>query len=137
MDQGLDGKSRIGLINDMQLGWVVFSGEVDWPWLKLLRPGFRHCFLVLSDGRCWMTVDPMLNHMEVAVHHDLPLTFDLPRWLQSRGHAILPVQLNRSKTKPAPLAFFSCVETVKRLLGLHHRFIFTPWQLYRYLKRHR
>ena len=35
--------------------------------------------------------------------------------------------------RSAPLGVFSCVETVKRLLGLRTRWVFTPWQLHRFL----
>jgi hypothetical protein len=30
---------------------VVFAGHTDVAWLRrLLRPGFRHCFVALNDG---------------------------------------------------------------------------------------
>jgi len=31
--------------------------------------------------------------------------------------------------------FFSCVEFIKRVLGIHSCFILTPWQLYKYLNK--
>ena len=39
--------------------WVVFSGKSDWPWLKFLRPGFRHCFVIVHDGARWLSLDPL------------------------------------------------------------------------------
>jgi len=30
--------------------WVVFSGEADLPWLKILKEGYRHCYVLLNDG---------------------------------------------------------------------------------------
>ena len=41
--------------------------------------------------------------------------------------------VNRLHKRPAPLMVFTCVEAVKRVLGLHRRLVFTPWQLYRHL----
>ena len=116
-------------------GWVVFSGQADLPWLRLLKPGFRHCFVVLHDGKGWLTVDPMLHHMDVHSHHHLPADFDLPGWLAKRGQKVIEVPLERSHVRPAPISIFTCVEVVKRILGIHARRIFTPWQLYHYLTK--
>lgn len=115
-----------------QKAWVVFSGETDFKWLKILKPGFRHCFVLLHDGSHWISVDPLSNHMEVQIHH-MPPDFDLPLWLEDRGQTVFPAALCRTKKKAAPLMMFSCVEAVKRILGIHKRFIITPWQLYHYL----
>jgi len=113
--------------------WVVFSGKADLPWLRFLRPGFRHCYVLLHEGDKWITVDPMLNRMDVQVHHQLPADFDLPRWLESRGQRVVMAFIDQSRAKPAPWRPFTCVEAVKRILGLHARAVLTPWQLYRHL----
>ncbi|MBL4804584.1 MAG: hypothetical protein JKY71_06930 [Alphaproteobacteria bacterium] len=111
--------------------WVVFSGQADLPWLKILKPGFRHCAVLLNDGERWITIDPLSNYTDVNVHH-VATDFDLPRWMCGRGHIVVPAEVSRSET-PAPLGLFSCVEAVKRVLGIHDRLILTPWQLYRHL----
>lgn len=114
--------------------WVVFSGRADLVWLRLLRPGFRHCFAILYDGCNWITFDPLANYTDITVLH-LPSDFDLPGWLAMRGYRVIRAPLCRRVAKPAPVMVFNCVEAVKRLLGLHKRSILTPYQLYRYLKR--
>lgn len=114
------------------LAWVVFSGHTDYAWLKILKPGFRHCYVVLKDNRQWMTIDPLFPYTEV-VNHEIPLSFDLPQWLRGRGYTVVPARLNRDSVKPAPLMLFTCVEAVKRILGIHARHVLTPWQLYKYL----
>ncbi|MGH1399429.1 MAG: hypothetical protein ACRBCT_09480 [Alphaproteobacteria bacterium] len=113
--------------------WVVFSGQADLLWLKLLKPGFRHCYVILNDGNHWVSVDPLSNYTDVSVHN-MPADFDLPRWMQSRGHTILPAEILRPE-KQAPWMPFSCVEAVKRILGIHKHFMLTPWNLYRYLQK--
>ncbi len=113
--------------------WVVFSGQADVPWLRLLKPGFRHCYIVMRDNGQWISVDPMLHQMEVHVHADLPPDFDMPGWLEARGQRVVMAFIDGSHKRPAPWRPFTCVEAVKRILGLHARFILTPWQLYRYL----
>ncbi len=113
--------------------WVVFSGQADLPWLKILKEGYRHCYILLNDGKHWITIDPLSNYMDVSVH-EVPLDFNLPLWMKNRGHIIMPAEI-RHVDKQAPWMPFSCVEAVKRVLGIHKSFIFTPWQLYRYLRK--
>ncbi|MEC8665492.1 MAG: hypothetical protein VXY16_08475 [Pseudomonadota bacterium] len=113
--------------------WVVFTGQTDRPWLRFLRPGFRHCFVLLNDGRQWMSFDPMLNHIEVKIQHSVNADFDLPNWLAGRGYTVVNAPIDHSNKIPAPWRFFTCVEAIKRVLGLHARTIFTPWQLYKHL----
>lgn len=116
----------------VQQAWVVFSGQTDLCMLRFLKPGFRHCFVLLNDGNCWISIDPMSHYTEILVHQVKP-DFDLPGWLEKRGHRIVSTAINHQKTVPAPFGIFSCVEAVKRILGIHALFIITPWQLYRYL----
>ena len=117
--------------------WVIFSGRTDCAWLRFLKPGFRHCLVLLHDGRHWVSIDPMLNHMEVDIHHTVPGTFDFPRWLQTQGQHVVKAPVNHAHVRPAPFTLMSCVEVVKRVLGIHNRFIITPWQLYRHLNEHK
>lgn len=118
-----------------QKAWVVFSGQTDLAWLRLLKPGFRHCFVLLNDGRRWLTFDPLSNYTDICVHHDLPAGYNLPQWLEGQGFTVVQSVITQEK-KPAPFMIFTCVEAVKRVLGLHRFFIFTPWQLYRHLTTH-
>lgn len=111
--------------------FAIFSGQTDLPWLRVLRPGFRHCFALLHDGRQWISYDPLASHTELMTHN-LPPGFDLPGWLQSRGLTVVPAPMNRIR-KAAPLMPFTCVEAVKRVLGVRARLVLTPWQLYRFL----
>ena len=119
------------LENNNKEAWVVFSGQTDLPWLKFLKPGFRHCFVLLNDGEHWVSLDPLSNYTDVMVHN-VPPQFNLPLWLKDRGHKVLPAAMERHK-RPAPCMVFTCVEAVKRVVGIHKRFILTPWQLYRHL----
>lgn len=116
-----------------QDAWVVFSNTTDLPWLKSLRKGFRHCSLVINDGTHWVTYDPLSNYTDIVVHH-MPADFDLPRWLKARGHIVVRANIDRP-SRPAPWMVMSCVESVKRVLGIHAPLVITPWQFYRYLNR--
>ncbi len=47
---------------------VVFCGGAELPWLKLLKPGFRHCFIIVDGGGgAWVSLNPMSHRTEIAV----------------------------------------------------------------------
>ncbi|WP_207460172.1 hypothetical protein [Azospirillum sp. SYSU D00513] len=119
---------------DVPAALVAFSGEAALWWLRLLRPGFRHCFVALNDGRRWIVLDPLAPFTEVTVL-DVPPGYDLPGWFRAHGLTVAPAAVRRGLTRPAPWAPFTCVEAVKRVLGLHAPTVLTPWQLYRHLTR--
>ena len=48
--------------------WVIFSGQTDLLWLKILKEGYRHCYVLLNDGKHWITIDPLSNYLDVTVH---------------------------------------------------------------------
>lgn len=117
---------------DPRRAWVVFCGRADLAWLRLLAPGFRHCFLVLNDGRHWLTLDPLSCFTELEIQ-PVPPGFDLPAFYRARGLTVVPAPLARGRARALPWAPFTCVEAVKRVLGLRARFVLTPRQLYRHL----
>lgn len=114
--------------------WVVFSGQADLWWLKVLKPGFRHCFVIARDEKNWIVLDPLSPHLEVSVL-PLPHGFDLPRWLEQQNLRVIHAPIYRDHKKAAPFNWFSCVEVIKRFLGIHARHILTPWQLYCFLTK--
>lgn len=113
--------------------WVVFTSQVEIPWLRFLKPGFRHCYALINDGERWISYDPLAHYTDVRVHH-VPPEFDLPKWMAERGHKVLRAPVSRIR-REAPWMIFTCVEAVKRVIGLHNRWIVTPWQLYRHLAK--
>ena len=117
----------------VQRAWVVFSGQTDLPWLRMFKKGFRHCYVLINDGEHWISVDPLSCHTEVMVHHIAP-AFDLPEWLRSRNLTVVPARI-APQTHSAPWFAHSCVEVVKRILGLHDFWVMTPYQLYKRLTR--
>lgn len=118
-----------------QEAWVVFTHNTEIPWLKMLKSGFRHCFIVLNDGVRWMSIDPLAPYTDVQIYHHIDSQYALPNWLKQQGYEVVKATIDKGHRKVSPLVFFSCVETIKRILGIHQRFIVTPWQLYRFLKK--
>jgi len=115
-----------------QKAWVVFTNQTDIGWIRILKKGYRHCFIVFHDDQNWISIDPMANYMEVICHH-VGADFDLPEWLEGRGHKVIEANLTRDIKTSAPIMVFTCVEACKRFLGIHKIGVFTPWQLYRHL----
>lgn len=112
---------------------VVFSDQTDLWWLKCLRRGFRHCFVVLRLGDKWVAIDPMAHVLEVSLP-DLPDAFDLAAWFRRSGLSVVETRVRPPVRRTYPPLYLSCVEVVKRILGLRCPFVITPAQLYRHLK---
>jgi hypothetical protein len=112
---------------------VVFADHVACPWLRPLRRGFRHCFVVVRAGSVWLACEPLKDRIELDALA-LPEDFDLATFYGEQGHQVLvgqrlPVTARR-RFAPAPL---TCVIVVKRLLGIDAPWVWTPWQLYAHL----
>ncbi|MGH1375592.1 MAG: hypothetical protein ACRBCK_04505 [Alphaproteobacteria bacterium] len=117
-----------------QKTWIVFLDQTDMPWLKLLKKGYRHCFVLIHDGTNWVSIDPMAHYMDVIVHH-VDGDFDFPEWLTQRGHEVVQAKFEGGALRASPFMPFSCVEVCKRVLGIRHRMIITPWALYKHITR--
>jgi len=113
--------------------FVVFTDQTDLWWLKFLRRGFRHCFIILRFADIWISMDALAHKTEV-MRIDLPDGFNLPKWLESQGDLVVICPKHPAKPQALWPSIFSCVEAVKRVLGLREAFILTPWQLYKFLK---
>lgn len=114
---------------------VVFSGKADLSWLRLLRPGFRHCFVLLDLGGVWVCVNPLAHRTSVELW-PLDPTTDLAVWLRAQeGLRVVESVVRHPPRRASPICIFSCVEAVKRVLGIQERWVLTPGQLYDHLTR--
>lgn len=117
-----------------QAAWIAFGGTADQPWLRPLRPGFRHCFPALSDPGGWTVLDPLSGRLAVA-RLDVPPGYDLPAFYRRAGLAVLgpfepgpPV----ARTLPEWLPL-NCVGLCRAVLGGGAPFALTPFGLFRAL----
>lgn len=111
---------------------VVFTGMTGLWWLKFLRPGFRHCFVVVFQDDTAIICDPLSNQMLLGAVRpaDARLVSD---WYRERGFVVVQAVVRTAPRTAAPFRPFTCVEAVKRALGISAPFVLTPWQLYRHL----
>ncbi|MEN0074903.1 MAG: hypothetical protein AAGC69_10985 [Paracraurococcus sp.] len=103
-----------------QRAFIVFGGEADLPWLRLLRPGYRHCFAAIADASGWTVLD-------------------LPGFYRRAGFAVAgPFTPGPARWRPLPpLSPFTCVALCRAVLGAGAPFAVTPWGLFRKLAGHR
>ena len=123
-------------ISAPDLAIVVFSGVASLAWLRVLRPGFRHCFALLRSKGEWLYYDPMSHYTFTGVIGAYPV-LPLLRVFRARGMRALLVRPDRPPRIAQAWRFYTCVEAVKRVLGLQEPWVLTPWQLYRRLARRR
>ncbi len=109
---------------------VVFSGQTDLPWLRLLKPGFRHCLVAVKFDWCWIIVNPLSNRTDMAVGDEMTAE-QLANYYRAQGMRVVRTQTMDPGREPSPWRPFTCVEVVMRILGLRAPAILTPWQLFR------
>ncbi len=112
---------------------VVFEDRSDVKLLRLLRPGFRHCFCVVGSGPHWIVCDPLKTRIELtalagAGQHELADQLARP------GRAVLCGRIRTVGTpRPFRLRPVTCVEIVIRILNIDAAGALTPYQLFRRL----
>lgn len=114
---------------------VVFSGQADLAWLRLLSPGFRHCFVLVEAPGGWICVNPLAHRTSVELWPALELEDLLRRLRDCDGLTVTVTTAELPPRRAAPIGVFSCVEAVKRIVGLHDRWVLTPRQLHRRLQK--
>lgn len=113
--------------------WIGFGGRADQPWLRLLRPGFRHCFALIRDPDGWTLLDPLSGRF-VVTRLPAPAAADVPRRYRAAGFSLLG-PFDPAPPRPSllpPLLPASCVTVCLRLLGLR-AFVLTPRGLHNFL----
>ncbi|MDR1008771.1 MAG: hypothetical protein LBL52_00785 [Rickettsiales bacterium] len=112
------------MITRMDRAIVVFSPYTNLWYLRALKQGFRHCFIIMGDT----VIDPMAGGIETLKLDDPPSFLAECR---RRGMTLVRC---RASAPPSGLrlGLISCVSITARILGLKRRFL-TPYSLYRYL----
>lgn len=115
--------------------YVVFQDEVSLWWLRILKSGFRHCYILIPlGGNSYLELNPMSNRLFINIYN-FPRGYDYLSVLTKADKRVVCVETPEyPPLTAAPLGFFTCVEFVKRTLGLQSRSIITPYTLYKYLQ---
>ena len=112
---------------------VVFSGQTDFWWQRLLKPGYRHCGVVIEVGDRWVILEPLAACLQLEV---LDSSYE-ELWARLRhlGLRAIETKLYRDRKPLLYLRPLTCVEVVKRTLGIHAASVWTPWQLYKKIQK--
>jgi hypothetical protein len=100
---------------------VVFMDESRLKCLRWLRRGFRHCFIAVHSARGWVICDPLSHQTDLSIVDGLSPP-ELAAWYRDYGLLVVETHIRPAPLRPAPIRPFTCVEMVKRVLGLH-----APW----------
>ncbi|MFO1152109.1 MAG: hypothetical protein U1E42_00385 [Rhodospirillales bacterium] len=111
---------------------VIFDDDTTLKWLRPLRPGFRHCFVAISRGDHWIICNPFSHYTDLEVVHGTTAAA-MAEWFCHHGLRVVETVARTPPPRCAPLRPFTCVEVVKRTLGLRAPWVFTPRQLHRHL----
>lgn len=117
---------------------LVFSQPKDqpsgWVWLRLLRRGYWHVCAWVQAGDNWVLIDPLASGTLVMV--TACNTETLIGAYDRQPVRLLMVDIPPPGLHPPrPHGVGSCVDAVKRLIGLRAWWVVTPYQLYRHLKK--
>ena len=109
--------------------YVAFGGRRTRWWMRFLKRGFYHCFLLMGNGREWVLIDPLVHVTDMIVLKHVSVI----RALRDKGYRLVRTTprippVTRMRCRP-----LTCVEVVKRFLGINQPFIWTPYQLFNFL----
>jgi len=109
--------------------YVAFGGTRTRWWMRFLKRGFYHCALVLGNGRDWILIDPLVHFTDLIVLKNTSIL----QILKAKGYRLV----RTTPTIPPVISIrfrpLTCVEIVKRFLGINRSEIWTPYQLFKFL----
>lgn len=112
--------------------YVVFTDNTSLWWLKIFKPGFRHCYVILEFGNeFWLELNPFSNRLVVRIYRHYNDSDYISYLKENYPVTVVEVKIGDIPLKCAPLSAFTCVEFVKRMLGIHDVLILSPYQLYK------
>ncbi|MEK9725491.1 MAG: hypothetical protein VW405_18710, partial [Rhodospirillaceae bacterium] len=79
-----------------------------------------------------MFYNPTSRGTEVAVFDGLTL-HGIATWFLDHGHTVVCCRVREAPARIAPVRPFTCVEAVKRVLGVRAPWALTPWQFFSWL----
>ena len=110
---------------------VGFGGEPTLWWMHFLKKGFYHCFVALGRENEWLIIDPLLHFTDAIMIKNV----NIKLFFKNHGYRFVEVPINEPAYKRLRVMPYTCVETVKRFIGVEKSFIFTPYSLFCYLNK--
>jgi len=105
--------------------YVVFKGDTGRWWSRLLHTKIRHCFVIEPSKGKFIVYEKDVD--KVSIYN-----------VDAINDIIGPTDITMSYMKeksPKPLFMLNtCVGHTKQFLGINKPFIWTPYQLYKYMR---
>ncbi len=108
---------------------VVFSDQASLKTLRFLKPGFRHCYALIETVGGWILYDPLSHYTHISFYEALTLP-ELIEWHMAHGATVVCCRIRTDVPCVVTVRPFTCVEAVKRILGLQAPWALTPWRLF-------
>ena len=123
---------------DKKTYWIVFKNAGDNPplWSFFMKSGFEHCLILTQDEFNWYICDPTRRQLTFEILYYSPI-YNFPHQLRTKTKTKI-IQITMSPPKKnfimRKLFLYNCVTIVKYFIGLN-LCVFTPWQLYKKLRK--
>lgn len=111
---------------------VVFYDPHETRLQWLLKPGFCHVFCVMDDGDFRIVYDALDGRPHTKAHQNS--LDEMAEFYRARGFTVVETKMG-DKPLTAPLAIANCVGLVKAMCAIKAPFIYSPYQLYKYLTK--
>ena len=124
-------KSNPKIIIDI---FIIFTQSKCKSWImKFIKKDFSHVFAMKKSpgGQFWIVIDAIHSYLDCDIV--LVEKYPHPRLYVDTEAVILPVKAKIGTESRWSFCVFNCVEVVKALLGVKAFWVWTPWQLYKYL----
>lgn len=113
---------------------IAYSDRTQFRSLRFLKRGFRHCLTLRQIGDCWVLVDGLSNQLVLSVMDTRGLVAYL-HLLCRDGWRVQVTWTNANPPARFTLMPGTCVEIAKRVLGIVSWRVWTPHQLFMFIKR--
>jgi len=101
---------------------------------KYLKVGFHHCYAFKESpgGKFLLIVNPVRSFLEIDMTPNTPENFNKLTSCTKYVRVVVKYDLTLDR---GHFCRFNCVEVIKSLLGIKETKIFTPYQLFKRLKK--
>jgi hypothetical protein len=112
---------------------VCFEDRPATGVLRLLRAGFRHCFCLVASPGAWLVCDPLKGGLVLELLPDWPIERLVAHYAGTGRHVAVGHAVSDAVPADAMPRPLTCVEVVKRAVGISAWAVVTPWGLFRRL----
>lgn len=110
---------------------VFFPSESKWWLLQWLNKRFRHCLIIIHKNDTLVMIETCYRQTHINVFKP----DDFHEIIDGLGDTtdIIYTDIPHLDGENPRIRLLTCVGIIKHLLGIHNRWIWTPYQLYKRL----